>query len=521
MRALHLALALSLATWALETQANGAEPLAKAGSATESERKRLDGVYYVPDTTGSARILHIDGTSFRLTYDGPNYGASPAAISGQVYISGQTVAIFSYFNGEDTISLSYGFGVVDGELWLDVFTRLTADGGNSWIRTAKECRNHREDDAVRRDGRNLFARSRTSAPPSWILWRGDSWRMRPPGGKEESVGGVKVFSPSKAKPGAAEWEVPEGPFLPVFPPDKANESFHSVWTGVENFGVWWHGDHLEFTKDAGLTRFGVVAEAAWIGKAGAALAAGGEGPDQARPEDAFVRLMANPQSNSGLGCYRRRGDVIIAPWSIRLGPVGLIPKTLKPEEAAGAWVSESDSKTTVTISVPKQATPRISLLSSPDLSQNQYLPGPEGISHERIGYGCGMNHGDYPIHVYLVALADGRMARWISAGGCGNGPRPASFEFLVRAKREKGAAPFDPFGGGARTLLKSIGVNREPVTEEFRVGGINRLFVEVKSLNPDVPNLKVTFAQKSEQGWTLDRPSHDEVKDWLKRSEAK
>ena len=78
----------------------------------------------------------------------------------------------------------------------------------------------------------------------------------------------------------------------------------------------------------------------------------------------------------------------------------------------------------------------------------------------------------------------------------------------------------NPFWEQARVALKSIGVEREPVSVRFHPRGIDGLDVEVPSLSSNVPNLKIQFSQLKSTEWSLD-PSQQEVVDgWLKRSQA-
>jgi|GEM_PF-4119763 len=75
----------------------------------------------------------------------------------------------------------------------------------------------------------------------------------------------------------------------------------------------------------------------------------------------------------------------------------------------------------------------------------------------------------------------------------------------------------------ARVALKSIGIDREPISVEFRIMSIDRLFVVVPSLNEDVENLHLVFWKMETGKWTLEgwTPTQENIQKWLKESSAK
>jgi hypothetical protein len=87
----------------------------------------------------------------------------------------------------------------------------------------------------------------------------------------------------------------------------------------------------------------------------------------------------------------------------------------------------------------------------------------------------------------------------------------------TRAAPDKGIFEMIP-AHTAREALKSIGIDREPLSARLIIMGINRLEVTVLSLNPEIENLTITFWQKDATTWTLEGPPKEEIDKWLEKS---
>ena len=74
------------------------------------------------------------------------------------------------------------------------------------------------------------------------------------------------------------------------------------------------------------------------------------------------------------------------------------------------------------------------------------------------------------------------------------------------------------FDWGAKAALKSIGVDREPVSVKHIPAGIDVLRVELPSYNTRVPNLTIGFTKMDGQNWSLSTPQKTKLEDWLKES---
>jgi len=91
-------------------------------------------------------------------------------------------------------------------------------------------------------------------------------------------------------------------------------------------------------------------------------------------------------------------------------------------------------------------------------------------------------------------------------------PMPATAAGAGSEPPERRALLFAPAWEGEWEQVRAEFAKRETVSMREYWGGYNRFIFEKKSLNPDVPNLKVTFVQDS-QGYHLDHASLKELRD--------
>lgn len=384
---------------------------------------KIEGIYFLRGGPGEGRVLQLDGKRFRYFLHVSS--GRPLEIHGNIWTSGRTV-FFVFFNGKSLVRFSCTYAVVDGELWLGVFRKAARkDGTEVWnmIPARPE----------------FFGRRKGSVPEVvGIAWIGDKWKVRLSSSKPPiTVEGIREIRPAKRKG-------PDGPFIPVFPDDKKTVQLAGAWASTQLAAGAWaptgFGCGVSDSSDVypgKLWRFGITA-------------ARGKGPV---PKEKLARIFSSTKSshrsNTGKPYYERRGDVIMTPWSINLGPVGLVPVKLKPEEASGVWVNEANAKDRVTIRGPKKEGAQGSPLHFPwmfgttspkrvksYLSKAVYAPDSRGIAHHIWGWNCCMGHGDYPFHTFWAAVSRDRMVRHITRGGCMASTYPeGKIDFFRRASR--------------------------------------------------------------------------------------
>lgn len=123
--------------------------------------------------------------------------------------------------------------------------------------------------------------------------------------------------------------------------------------------------------------------------------------------------------------FERRSDVLIAPWSVKLGVPGLHPLSSSAEQLAGVW-RHGDEEVEMT---PEIAPLAWSLLPPPADERPRkvgYEPDARGVSLWVLPFAGHppMSHGDYPIHEYWFAISGDQLVRYRFGGGC-NGLAPA------------------------------------------------------------------------------------------------
>jgi hypothetical protein len=159
------------------------------------------------------------------------------------------------------------------------------------------------------------------------------------------------------------------------------------------------------------------------------------------------RLRAvEPRGTSRSATYERVGDTMIAPWSIDLGPVGLMPvKAAAAEQVVGEWIG-ADGRT-ITVRAPAKDGPLAPLLPSPlvfgrpegawverMISELTFQPDARGISMKVYGWNCGMGHMDLRGLIYSFTTADQRLVRITYPAMCARWPQdPRPIEIFHRA----------------------------------------------------------------------------------------
>jgi hypothetical protein len=355
----------------------------------------MQGVYFMPvhwenPLFGRHRIIEFRNGSFRSSISYGRRKEVPVEIKGRCSSHNNTMTL-EYHDGEKLVRLSNTYAVVNGHLWLGVFVKGKGPKGEpQW--------------ACHTERLSFFSHSDHRAPQGWVRWNIEkgTWELLP---TDPQTGRKVEFSGLSTLPLPDKREDVEA-FTAVFPD---NDTLRSVSSAI------------------GWLRYGDV-------DFGVAL-----------PEDAELAEMGKRYGDRLFRArYVRKGDVIIAPWSIDLGPAGLVPKIVEAEAVEGEWVNESDSTDVVKLRKPaaKDGRARIGPAFLPlygpqgakalakALREAEFRSDENGISHSTWGWDCHMGHGDAPFHIYWLALKDGRMARYVSSGGCGNSTPARGVEFF-------------------------------------------------------------------------------------------
>lgn len=134
--------------------------------------------------------------------------------------------------------------------------------------------------------------------------------------------------------------------------------------------------------------------------------------------------------------FERRGDIILTPWSVRLGRGGLRPVRMTAERIRGVWRHGNDEVEMT----PDAKLLRWSLLAPPqDAKPRQILYSPDvrGVSVWVVPF-VGhppMSHGDYPVHEYWLAVAEDKLVRYSFRGGCHGQTPPRGPVVFTRSRK--------------------------------------------------------------------------------------
>lgn len=239
------------------------------------------------------------------------------------------------------------------------------------------------------------------------------------GGHQGVLNGVARFEPP-AQAGRS--------FFPVFRPAASGAEQDTAAMGKDRG----HPDGVEWGV---FYRFGLQAspEAPWDWDG--SLARVRPGTDARRSKEWSYDLKRAPSH-----FYERKGDVVVTPWTVDLGPVGLVPVRAEPSSVAGSYVSGKEALV-VSLQPREPQTSNGYIIEGlfldvhTDAGWCHYAPDARGLvvweSHA-VGH-PGMNHADKPYTLVCFALGDGRFVRYISSGGCSGMARPELDIFQQRA----------------------------------------------------------------------------------------
>ncbi|MFP2903941.1 hypothetical protein ACLESD_02470 [Pyxidicoccus sp. 3LFB2] len=315
-------------------------------------------------------------------------------------------------------ALETTYAVVDGRLLLGVLRQVGGER-HRWTSAALPS------EFLGRD-----RRVRASVEAFRIDWdmRGGEWRFTS-GARQVLLGGVARF------------EHPEHGgrlFVPVFRgPAQRGGRDDPARMLAESQQVLGHelGRRSQFGLEAA-----PEAPLVWDGEQ-VRLRQGDAGPR--RPAETILRLFETTADT-----YARRGEVVVTPWTVDLGPVGLLPVRADPSKLAGTYVN-GDTEFIVTAQPPTPSPQAAEYamvgLYHPDQEVTcHYAPDARGLVTWTLGdRHFPMGHGDMTEHVFCFALADGRVVRYRSSGGCG-GMSPSALDVFERSaspRKQEGRPP--------------------------------------------------------------------------------
>lgn len=353
---------------------------------------QIDGVYAL----GGQRLLRIEQNKLEILYDSQTLGRQ--RVTGTVLTTADELHLV-YFNGEKQAKARVTFGLVGDHLWVGVMKRRRED---LWTGTTR--------------GAALFGEDRTPLPDGEIAWdlRARQWSYAIRGGAPTIVG------PTRAVP-AGKGRVDESGerFVAVVEAGRGAEALKWVLDREPAFCDDMRG-HPGF-----LVSFPAIA-----------LQQGpGAGPaTEVRTEQLLKAVDAFLSSRPAT--YERIGDVMLTPWSVDLGPVGLVPATADANKAVGHWESSGrglDVRTAAEQPPMTEKPKAIVRLGRPGQqeieameSQLEFDAGDGGVHTKPYGWSCGMGHSDHSGVIYWFLTQDDRLVRIVHPAHCdgGSGPLP-------------------------------------------------------------------------------------------------
>lgn len=352
------------------------------------EKPTLDGVYFLAADRGEARLLRINKGRFDIRLIGNLAGTVSGYFSG-----GEGGVHFIYFNGAEQVRCVATAAVIDGRLWVGVFYRDP----------------HQKDlFACRTLHTGLFGPEQYGMPAGTIRWdMGKStWTLTGPHdnfNKSTVIENVRVLrNPLDEK---------DRRLMPVFR-DGDREKVETIFRdeGPRNYrdwaGWWALGAGMFVDEDWRLEE--------------KLKEAGDDAGQRKKIIDTALRV------NVGRRVFEQHGDVILTPWSVDLGPVGLVPAEVETKQLIGEYVAVDHAKLRVTIEEPKKddPPPHIRHLRPGLHTAEQWRalystlasnPDDWGVHRRVIHENCMMGHIDYPGYDFWLPLGDGRLARYLIA----------------------------------------------------------------------------------------------------------
>lgn len=378
------------------------------GSASQPEYRGPAG-FYVTTTPDGDSVLALNlANQFRATII-PSQYAVQCTMTGRtnVPITQSGVIRMPWFNGRKVTRGDCTYAIIDGQLWLGVFCKpaFYPDHGQ-WACIGLDA--------------GIYGSGTRDIPNGLIEWDTDKgvWYFQSVG--KPAITNVRML----AQPGR---KLVDGePFVLVFDDNETWEKAMPAPTGHDN--KWSSRMQGGFRR----TIVGLAVPPGWTLEEEAK----GLKMTPMRFFDWAARTPIGPIDGSYRRLYRRRGDVILAPWSTCLGPAGHRPTPTTFKDVEGEWVDAKDPKQVVRVVRP----PADRFLAGMMFGRPEpgkplvadalhFEPDADGVSHQTFGYNCGMNHADIPGHIFW--FHDGRrIVRYITPST--HGPYPGGCQVFER-----------------------------------------------------------------------------------------
>lgn len=359
-------------------------------NAAKNKESSLDGIYFLPADRGEARLLRIAANRFDIRLIG-NLGGTVTGI----FSGGRGAVNLLYFNGAKRVRCESTSAVINGRLWVGVFQRDQHRSKRFICRTLNT---------------DVFGSAQAGMPHGTIYWDMDkaTWTLTPPHDAAHDatiIDNVQILRHPDDKD--------DRRLVPIF-----NEKLlPKVATIFRNDGPTGYRDWASWCAVSA----GIFVADDWQF----------ENQPKKAGDDAAARKAMIDQTlrvNVGRQHYEQHGDVILAPWSVDLGPVGMIPTKDKAAKLTGEYVAVDNDKLKVTVASPP-LTPKKDDVSAAikhfafgrksleqweavfkTLDQN---PDDWGVHRRVLNDNCMMGHADWPGYDFWLPLPKGRLARYI------------------------------------------------------------------------------------------------------------
>jgi hypothetical protein len=351
----------------------------------------VDGVYFLGARHSHApQVFRISGKEFSVRrYD------APTELRGN-HVFSPTLLQFRYFDGRSIVHSQVTHGVVNGRLIVGVFRpEKTPDGRKVWV---MRCSNP---DILGANVEHIATGELTWDPERLSLTRDAIPKI---GAKSRTVESLGTLNAPKTSTNSNR-------FVLMWTEEARNSE---VFTGLDQ-DMGGLGSRWMLAK--GVDRLGVVCEEGW------SLKLGQQSLQNKITEDELFEKIA------GIGHFERVDDIIIAPWSVDLGPVGLIPVMPDQNAATGEWVS-ADGQTCRVIPPAAAQKPKDTLavlantfsIGPPSkeafraFMEDLHLRPDDDLQTSSMRADCMMGHNDYPAHLLWFVMADGRLVQYVYSG---------------------------------------------------------------------------------------------------------
>jgi hypothetical protein len=368
------------------------------------------------------RLLRIDQDRFDLRTDSPVLGKK--SVSGLV--SDSDGITLRYFNGTAEVKINTHYAIIDGHLWIGI------------MRPAGEGRWH-----TRSTNTAIFSGDANAMPECSVLWdmNKETWNVEFQNSIHPAIA-IDGITALAAGPGHILKDSKQ--FIAILRNDGGATRAAEVAQWKSRIADW--EPRLVNLKSGSWIDMGIGSGMASLTRSLVLLPEGWRlGPADSIPKKEFgvdalqKTLGAMAKDRGPLASYEQIGDILLTPWSIDLGPVGLIPVKADAADLFGEWIGP-DKKS---LSIGKGYAPKDwSRLPakvggpSPEELEKMISPLPlaaddAGIHVQIYGWNHGMNHADHPGFIYWFLTADKKLVRMIYPAYCDGRGNEGAHKWII------------------------------------------------------------------------------------------